>query len=454
MKIIAILGLIIAIIALFAEIATQEFRCFLGLDICSVSEPAKVPEAPPTEASQKAEPIEEPVQPPNFVVEPSSAPIMEVPPPPPVQIPTSLIQNGNINFTAFLNPAQDMFETIPQFQARRHSLLQQFNQAAQQRDLRFKAGVAILKQYDADNQMFSVRLKWQAKWVRRFLGVLPKFAEVKIPTNYAQALYKAGTQKPLFVTVQRDENRLKSQGVLVEYGKAWTFNLLPLPKMVNIPAGKFQMGSNDDETEKPIHWVSIKRFKMSRYEITFEEYDAFAEATGRNKPNDEGWGRGNRPVIHVSWHDAVAYTQWLSKKTGRAYRLPTEAEWEYVARAGTKTDYWWGNHAGKNNANCDGCGSQWDNKQTAPVGSFKPNPFGLYDTAGNVDEWVADKWHENYHGAPTDGSAWNRNAIGNDQILRGGSWNFSSNSSHAADRSWLLPDVQKHYIGFRVVCVV
>ncbi|HDN27649.1 MAG TPA: hypothetical protein ENG03_11250 [Thioploca sp.] len=160
-------------------------------------------------------------------------------------------------------------------------------------------------------------------------------------------------------------------------------NMKKIPVMVTIPAGGFDMGRNSSNEE---HWVYINNsFTISRFEITFEEYDAFAEATGRDKPHDQNWGRGNRPVINVSWHEAVAYTEWLSQLTGQTYRLPSRYEWEYAARAGTRTTYWWGEEIGKNRANCgDGCGSQWDGKQTAPVGSFSPNRFGLSDTAGNV----------------------------------------------------------------------
>jgi formylglycine-generating enzyme required for sulfatase activity len=181
------------------------------------------------------------------------------------------------------------------------------------------------------------------------------------------------------------------------------------PEMVVIPAGKFRMGDtqgNGAKDEQPVHEVHIRgRIAVSRYEITFDQYDAFAKAAGRDLPDDEGWGRGRRPVVRVSWDDAVAYARWLSQQTGKHYRLPSEAEWEYAARAGTETTYWWGNEIKQGLANCIGCGSRWDNQQTAPVGSFKPNPFGLYDTAGNVSEWVQDCWHDSYQGAPSDGSA-------------------------------------------------
>ena len=146
-----------------------------------------------------------------------------------------------------------------------------------------------------------------------------------------------------------------------------------------IPAGSFRMGDiqgDGSNSPLPVHKVNINyQFAMGKYEVTFAEYDKFAEATGGEKSDDEGWGRGNRPVINVSWNDAVTYTEWLSKQTGNKYRLPSESEWEYATRAGTETKYWWGNDIDENKANCDG-GSQWDN--IAPVGSFSANPFGLY----------------------------------------------------------------------------
>ncbi len=173
------------------------------------------------------------------------------------------------------------------------------------------------------------------------------------------------------------------------------------PEMVWIAAGRFKMGNiqgGGDSDEKPVHWVSLNKFAMSKYEVTFAEYDKFAEATGRKKPSDHGWGRGNRPVIDVSWHDATAYAKWLSQQTGQQYRLPTEAEWEYAARAGTTTKYWWGNQIGSNKANCwnSVCGDSF--KHTAPVGSFAPNPFGLYDTVGNVWEWTCSEYESKYTG--------------------------------------------------------
>ena len=200
------------------------------------------------------------------------------------------------------------------------------------------------------------------------------------------------------------------------------------PEMVVIPAGRFRMGDIQGKglnDEQPVHEVRIRRpFALSRYEITFDQYDGFANATGRGLPEDEGFGRGRQPVIRVSWNDAVDYAQWLSQQTGKQHRLPTEAQWEYAARAGTETAYWWANEMKQGLATCIGCGTRWDTQQTAPVGSFKSNPFGLYDIVGNVSEWVQDCWHDNYQGAPSDGSAWEKEHNGDcdGRVRRGGSY--------------------------------
>ncbi len=219
--------------------------------------------------------------------------------------------------------------------------------------------------------------------------------------------------------------------------------------MVVIPAGSFQMGSNNGRAnEKPPHRVTISRaFALGKYEVTFDEYDRFCKATGRTKPKDEGWGRGKRPVINVSWEDASAYAKWLSQQTGKQYRLPTEAEWEYATRAGTTTDYWWGNAIGSNRANCNGCGSRWDSKSTAPVGSFSPNPFGLYDTAGNVWEWVLDWIKEYPGGAVTDPVV---RQGGSDRVERGGSWHDRPRDLRSAIRGYDSPGLSDNDLGFRL----
>jgi formylglycine-generating enzyme required for sulfatase activity len=225
--------------------------------------------------------------------------------------------------------------------------------------------------------------------------------------------------------------------------------------MIVIPAGKFMMGSPENEpdrnaSEGPLHEVTIaKPFAVSRFEVTFEEWDACVAAAACSRVPD-GWGRGTMPAINVSFVDAKQYIGWLSQLTGKEYRLPTEAEWEYAARAGANTLYSWGDDVGMGNANCDGCGSQWDLKQTASVGSFRPNRFGLYDMHGNVWEWVEDSWHGNYDAAPTDGSAWLRGADPSFRIVRGGSWRNESELVRAAVRFRRNVNVRFDTLGFRV----
>ena len=223
------------------------------------------------------------------------------------------------------------------------------------------------------------------------------------------------------------------------------------PEMVVIPAGRFRMGcvSGLDcfDRELPVHNVTIPRaFAVSKYEVTFEDYDRY---TYPNRVDDRGWGRGRRPVIYVSWNDAQDYVEWLSAQTGHTYRLLSEAEWEYVARAGSSTAYSWGNDIGSNRANCVGCGSQWDFLQTAPVGSFAPNAFGVHDMHGNVWEWVEDCWNGSYAGAPTDGSAW-RSGECERRVLRGGAWLDFPGDLSSAFRLGFTSGFRFDGLGFRV----
>ncbi|TAN58880.1 MAG: formylglycine-generating enzyme family protein [Rhodospirillales bacterium] len=223
------------------------------------------------------------------------------------------------------------------------------------------------------------------------------------------------------------------------------------PALVLLPAGTFRMGCDGgkdcEDHEKPVHTVTIKAFEMAKTELTFDEWDACVADSGcPHLPEDNGWGRGNRPVINVSWDDVQTYLVWLNRKTGKTYRLPTESEWEYAARAGTATPYSWGNDIGKGNANCDGCGG---NKQTAPVGSFRPNPFGLSDMHGNVWEWVQDCYQNNYAGAPGDGSAFEgKNSCF--RVIRGGSWNDGPRYHRSANRSYVTPVFRNRDLGFRL----
>lgn len=173
------------------------------------------------------------------------------------------------------------------------------------------------------------------------------------------------------------------------------------PQMVVVPAGRFNMGSNaGNREEKPPHAVVIPRpFAIGTHEVSVDDWDACLREAGCRQSPEHGL-QGKTPMANVSWDDAQAYVTWLSNKTGRKYRLPTEAEWEYAARAGSKTRYWWGDTHGSGRANCTDCGVQWSGRSAAPIGSFEPNPYGLYDVHGNVWEWTADCWNPSYSGAP------------------------------------------------------
>ena len=245
-------------------------------------------------------------------------------------------------------------------------------------------------------------------------------------------------------------------------GVSWTdghkFRDCPeCPEMVVVASGSFDMGSPSGEAgrdgdEGSVHRVRIGRsFAVGVYEVTFGEWEACVSGGGCGgyRPDDEGWGRGPRPVINVSWEDTQGYVGWLSRKTGQEYRLLSESEWEYVARAGTRTAYWWGDGIGRNRTSCNGCGSRWDALQTVPVGSFSANGFGLYDMHGNVWEWVEDCYSNGYAGAPVDGSAWESGECGR-RVLRGGSWSSVPKSLRSANRNWLPTGIRYYLNGFRV----
>jgi len=223
------------------------------------------------------------------------------------------------------------------------------------------------------------------------------------------------------------------------------------PLMVHLQGGRYTMGRDtpDAPDAGPAHEVDVPPFLIGATEVTFADYDHFVRATGRRAPRDYGWGRGQRPVIDVSWHDARAYAQWLSRQTGEAYRLPSEAEWELAARGGADSSYWWGGYPETGRAACFDCGSRWDNRSTAPVASFAANPFRLYDTAGNAAEWVADCYRPSYSGAPTDGSA--REARGCDyRVIRGGAFSRPASSMRSFARNRLAPTVRLNMVGFRI----
>jgi formylglycine-generating enzyme required for sulfatase activity len=224
--------------------------------------------------------------------------------------------------------------------------------------------------------------------------------------------------------------------------------------MVAIPGGRFQMGSNEYDREKPIHPVTIEPFFMGKYPVTQAQYEAIV---GTNPSEFKGV---QRPVEQVFWKEAVEFCTQLSQKTGKPYRLPSEAEWEYACRAGTTTPFYCGDTITTDLANYDGNYTHGEapkgiyRKQTTDVGSFPANPFGLYDMHGNVWEWCADHWHGNYEAAPSDGSSWTTNKNSENRVLRGGSWNFNPSSCRAAYRFSFSPAFRFSYVGFRVVCSV
>ena len=222
------------------------------------------------------------------------------------------------------------------------------------------------------------------------------------------------------------------------------------PQMLVVPAGSFTMGG---ESEGPRHRVTIpRRFAVSKFEITFAEWDACVKAGGCNghRAGDRNWGRGRRPAIYVSWRDARSYVRWLRQFLGQPYRLLSEAEWEYAARAGTRTAYPWGVAAGRNRANCRGCGSRLGGRKSANVGTFPANAFGLHDMHGNAREWVQDCWHASYRGAPADGSAWTKGADCRKRVLRGGAWSDIPWDIRSARRMSGKYKARNSKTGFRV----
>jgi formylglycine-generating enzyme required for sulfatase activity len=254
-----------------------------------------------------------------------------------------------------------------------------------------------------------------------------------------------------FVPTKADERVLKREESFKDCATG-------CPEMVMIPTGLFAMGSMASEaghqsSEEPQHNVTIANpFAVAKFEVTFAEWDACA-AGGEcaSHIDDGGWGRGRQPVINVSWDDTQHYVKWLSRITGKTYRLLTEAEYEYAARAGTQTAYPWGDEIGHSNANCAACGSRWDLAQPAPVGSFAPNRFGLYDMVGNVWEWVEDCLHEDYSDAPpVDGSAWMTGGDCGKHRLRGGSWTSDPEGIRSAIRGRGRTDERATIISFRV----
>jgi formylglycine-generating enzyme required for sulfatase activity len=234
------------------------------------------------------------------------------------------------------------------------------------------------------------------------------------------------------------------------------------PEQVILPAGDFIMGVANGGISEDANAIGVtipRPFSMSRFEITFALWDACLAGGGCSgyRPSDEGWGRGKRPVVNVNRVDILSYISWLSKKTSKSYRLPSEAEWEYAARAGTTTEYWWGDQVGVNQAVCQDCGSIYDGEKTARVGSFAMNKFGLFDMSGNVWEWVEDCYgEESYrsHKMYPNPFYVSKNPQKNNtcsRVLRGGGWDVMSLGIMPSFRFVSMPLVRSKFYGFRVV---
>jgi len=228
--------------------------------------------------------------------------------------------------------------------------------------------------------------------------------------------------------------------------------------MIVVPPGEFMMGSPINEKDRrpnegPQHLVTIDRpFAVSIYDVTFDDWEACVSVGGcprEGGANDHGWGKGDQPVINVNWEDAQKYVAWLSRMTGKEYRLLSEAEWEYAARAGTTTAFYWGDELDKQNANCHRCENRWSKERTSPVGSFDPNPWGLFDMAGNVWQWVTDCDNADYNGAPIDGNAWTTGDC-EKRIVRGASWYYYPVDPRSAYRYADNKDDRNYNTGFRV----
>jgi formylglycine-generating enzyme required for sulfatase activity len=346
------------------------------------------------------------------------------------------------------------------------------------------------KRLEAGQDLEEAAQEWQAigqRWAGLASGArLKRYRQAIKPSALADRFLRASRRRlwtlrgtasaaaALVLAILMGTVWLYANGLTIKHGTSMVLATVGLyrasePEMVRIPTGEFWMGSREDDqeagaSEKPRHRVTIPRpFEIGKYEVTFDEYDQFAHATGRALPSDQGWGRARRPVINVSWEDAVAYAAWLSGMTGKAYRLPTEAEWEYAARAGSEAARFWGdgpeqacqyaNGADRSYRQAGYGGEIHDCEDgfvfTAEVGSLEANSLGLHDMIGNVWEWVQDSWHDNYQGAPVDGSAWEEIG-GGPRALRGGACLNAPGSLRSAERYGWFPRYGNSDVGFRL----
>lgn len=259
----------------------------------------------------------------------------------------------------------------------------------------------------------------------------------KVVATTTETAEKPGRKRPHLVNPFTDKLKGGSSG----------------PIMVFVPEDEFMMGAGKLSTrldERPQHKVKLKAFAISQYEITFAEFERFAKEMGSHSPERSGINPKTSPIVNISWQDAQDYTSWLSRKTRHKYQLPTESQWEYAARAGTTGSYWWGLDIGSNRAHCLGCGSPANMRAATNIGMFEPNPWGLYDTSGNVAEWTQDCYNPNYQNAPNDGTAWHDGDCSK-RIVRGGSFSNAGSGSTNTRREKYNAGSKLSHIGFRVV---
>jgi formylglycine-generating enzyme required for sulfatase activity len=346
------------------------------------------------------------------------------------------------------------------------------------------------KRFDEDQSqnlhLGGARLAEALRWWRdkKYRRLLDSKAQAFIRRSRRRAWllrcgYGAGLLAPLLVSVGisvlAEEARLSLSAGARYFLPYWGLMPWPEPTMVLIKPGQFEMGAEncgaDDasEDECPRHRVTLPQaFYLGVWEVTFEEYDAYVASITRGRtqaaadcaevkvehPSDQGWGRGRQPVINVDWNQARCYAAWLSQQTGQTYRLPSEAEWEYAARAGTQTQFYWSEDSEKagDYAWFDGNSGN----RTHAVGERLPNAWNLHDMAGNVWEWTQDCWHENYQNAPVDGAAWQDESAEDcgGRGVRGGSWGIIPQILRSADRYWYWPGVAGDSLGFRLARVV
>jgi formylglycine-generating enzyme required for sulfatase activity len=302
-------------------------------------------------------------------------------------------------------------------------------------------------------------------------------AAVTVPTFTQPAVAQTAAELPLQSPLAATDGELKNLRLAQPLSRNEEIALRPLdqfrecelcPEMIVVPAGQFLMGAKDGEPgstpdERPQHKVDVTQpFSVGRFPVTFREWDACVAASGCSyQPTDQGWGRGRQPVVNILWDEAKEYVAWLSRTTGEPYRLLSEAEREYVARAGTTTAYWWGESFVPAQANCaprdpePSSANISDLQQliararTFPVQSFAPNPWGLYQVHGNVYDWVEDCWNDNYDGAPSDGSAWMGGSC-NGHVLRGGAYSRNAQTARSAARIWSGSSTRLIYMSVRV----